>query len=46
MANTQKVFSREIGTDVQMRLDDNPARDIVISVNLLRVVEGELKPTH
>ena len=46
MANTQKVFSSEMWTKVQMRLDDNPASDIVMPLNLVRVAAGEMKPTH
>ena len=46
MANTQKVFSSEMWTKVQMRLDDNPAGDIVMPLNLVRVAAGEMKPTH
>ena len=29
-----------------MRLDDNPASDIVMPLNLVRVVAGQLKPKH
>ena len=29
-----------------MRLDDNPAGDIVMPLNLVRVAAGEMKPTH
>ena len=46
MANTQKVFSSEMWAKVQMRLDDNPASDIVMPLNLVRVAAGEMKPTH
>ena len=46
MTNTQKVFSSEMWAKVQMRLDDNPAGDIVMPLNLVRVVAGEMKPTH
>ena len=31
---------------VQMRLDDNPASDIVMSLNIIRVAAGEMKPSH
>ena len=31
---------------VQMRLDDNPASDIVMPLNLVRVAAGEMKPLH
>ncbi|MDC3081054.1 hypothetical protein OA385_01805 [Paracoccaceae bacterium] len=46
MTNTQKVFSSEMWAKVQMRLDDNPAGDIVMPLNLVRVAAGEMKPTH
>ena len=46
MANTQKVFSSEMWSKVQMRLDDNPASDIVMPLNLVRVAAGEMKPSH
>ena len=46
MENTQKVFSSEMWAKVQMRLDDNPAGDIVMPLNLVRVAAGEMKPTH
>ena len=46
MANVQKVFSSEMWSKVQMRLDDNPASDIVMPLNLVRVAAGEMKPTH
>ena len=46
MTNTQKVFSSEMWAKVQMRLDDNPASDIVMPLNLVRVAAGEMKPTH
>ena len=46
MADVQKVFSSEMWTKVQMRLDDNPASDIVMPLNLVRVAAGEMKPTH
>ena len=46
MANTQKVFASDIWTKMQMRLDDNPASDIVVPLNLVRVVAGAMKPTH
>ena len=36
MANVQKVFSSEMWSKVQMRLDDNPASDIVMPLNLVR----------
>ena len=46
MADVQKVFSSEMWSKVQMRLDDNPASDIVMPLNLVRVAAGEMKPTH
>ena len=46
MADVQKVFSSEMWSKVQMRLDDNPAGDIVMPLNLVRVAAGEMKPTH
>ena len=46
MADVQKVFSSELWSKVQMRLDDNPASDIVMPLNLVRVAAGEMKPTH
>ena len=46
MANVQKVFSSEMWSKVQMRLDDNPASDIVMPLNLVRVAAGEMKPSH
>ena len=46
MANTQKVFSSEMWSKVQMRLDDNPSSDIVMPLNLVRVAAGEMKPSH
>ena len=46
MANIQKVFSSEMWSKVQMRLDDNPASDIVMPLNLVRVAAGEMKPSH
>ena len=46
MANTQKVISSEMWAKVQMRLDDNPASDIVMPLNLVRFAAGEIKPTH
>ena len=46
MASIQKVFSSEMWSKVQMRLDDNPASDIVMPLNLVRVAAGEMKPTH
>ena len=46
MADVQKVFSSERWSKVQMRLDDNPASDIVMPLNLVRVAAGEMKPTH
>ena len=46
MADVQKVFSSEMWSKIQMRLDDNPASDIVMPLNLVRVAAGEMKPTH
>ena len=46
MANVQKVFSSEMWSKVQMRLDDNPASDIVMPLNLVRVAAGEMKTSH
>ena len=46
MADVQKVFSSEMWSKVQMRLDDNPASEIVMPLNLVRVAAGEMKPTH
>ena len=46
MADVQKVFSSEMWSKVQMRLDDNPASDIVMPLNLVRVAAGEMKPSH
>ena len=46
MTNTQKVFASKMWIKVQMRLDDNPASNIVMPLNLLRVVAGAMKPTH
>ena len=46
MADVQKVFSSEMWSKVQMRLDDNPASDIVMPLKLVRVAAGEMKPTH
>ena len=46
MTYTQKVFSSEMWSKVQMRLDDNPASDIVIPLNIIRVAAGEMKPSH
>ena len=46
MANTQKVFSSDMWSKVQMRLDDNPASDIVMPLNLVRVAAGEMKTSH
>ena len=46
MADVQKVFSSELWSKVQMRLDDNPASDVVMPLNLVRVAAGEMKPTH
>ena len=46
MANTQKVFASKMWIKVQMRLDDNPASNIVMRLNLLRVFAGVMKPTH
>jgi len=46
MADVQKVFSSEMWSKVQMRLDDNPASDVVMPLNLVRVAAGEMKPTH
>ena len=46
MGNIQKVLVSELWKKVQMRLDDNPASDIVMPLNLVRVAAGEMKPTH
>tara|TARA_Y200000002_G_scaffold196171_1_gene162053 strand:+ start:28 stop:654 length:627 start_codon:yes stop_codon:yes gene_type:complete len=46
MENTQKVYSSEMWSKVQMRLDDNPSSDIIMPLNLVRVAAGEMKPTH
>ena len=46
IANTQKVFASKTSTKMQMRLGDNPASDIVMRFNLVRVVAGVMKPTH
>ena len=46
MTYTQKVFSSEMWAKVQMRLDDNPASDIVMPLNIIRVAAGEMKPSH
>ena len=46
MADVQKVFSSEMWSKVQMRLDDNPASDIVMPLNLVRVAAGEMKTSH
>ena len=46
MANVQKVFSSEMWSNVQMRLDDNRASNIVMQFNLVRVAAGEMKPLH
>ena len=46
IANTQEVFSSQIWTKAQMRLDHNPTSDIVMPSNLVRVAAGEMKPTH
>ena len=46
MENTQKVYSSEMWSKVQMRIDDNPSSDIIMPLNLVRVAAGEMKPTH
>ena len=46
MENTQKVYSSEMWSRVQMRIDDNPSSDIIMPLNLVRVAAGEMKPTH
>ena len=46
MADVQKVFSSEMWSKVQMRLDANPTSGIVMPLNLVRVAAGEMKPTH
>ena len=38
MTYTQKVFSSEMWSKVQMRLDDNPTSDIVILPNLSKIL--------
>ena len=46
MANDQKVFISEVWSKVLMRLDGNPASDIIMTLNLVRVAAGEMKTSH
>jgi hypothetical protein len=46
MGNMQKVLSSEMWSKVQMRLDDNPASDVVMPLNIVKVVAGEMKSSY